>query len=201
MHLPITDKTREFVIFEYIDGDLHIHYGEQYNMIASEPSYNSKFTINTCWTTVGHCNFLPGTNRVADCFAHASWIVDAVPPSLAGDAAEAEVRSLVHAISAPLCLSDPQKPNIAATRWRTVADLDAGHYFFESVHTPAVFWVHLSKLHLKDGAPSLRLDLSGKRILTSEVSKEFKPAKAFEFMAQHNSPYLIDQLGCSYSLG
>ena len=158
VHFAITDRTRDPVVFEYIDGKLHIHYGEQYNMITSEPSCNLTLTINTCWKTVWHYNFLPGTNRVADRFARMTWIVDAVPPSLAGDAAEAEVMSLVRAISAPLCLSDPQKPNIAATRWRTVADLDAGRYFFESVHTPSVFWVHLSKLHLKYGAPPLRLD-------------------------------------------
>ena len=101
----------------------------------------------------------------------------------AGDAAVAEVMSLIRAISAPLGLSDPQKPNIAATRWRSVADLDAGRYFYDSVHAPSVFWVDIGKLDLKEGAPSTRLDLSGNRILSGEVSKEFKPAEPFKFMA------------------
>lgn len=48
-----------------------------------------------------------------------------------------------------------------------------------------MFWVDLSKLDLKEGAPSLRLGLSDKRILSGEVSKEFKPAEPFKFRAPH----------------
>ena len=94
--------------------------------------------------------------------------------------------SLVRAISAPLGLSDPQQPNIAATRWRTVTDIDGQRYFFDNVHTPSVFWTDLGKLDLKAGAPVLRLDLSGNRILSGEVSKEYKPAEPFKFLAPHS---------------
>ena len=58
-----------------------------------------------------------------------------------------------------------------------------GRYFFENVHTPSVFWVDLDKLDLKPGAPSLKLDLSNNRILSGEVSKEFKPAEPFKWIA------------------
>ncbi len=185
VHLAITDKTGDTAIFEYIDGKLHIHHGKQYNVLTNEPSFDQQLAINTYWKTVGGYNFLPGTNRAADRFARMSWMVDAVPPGLAGDAAVAEVMSLVRAISAPLGLSDPQKPNIAATRWRTVADLDAGRYFFDSVHAPSVFWVDLAKLDLKLGAPVLQLDLHADPIHSGEVSASFKPAQPFKWMAPH----------------
>jgi choloylglycine hydrolase len=185
VHLAITDKSGDTAIFEYIGGKLKVYHGRQYNVMTNDPSFDQQLAINTYWKTVGGFNFLPGTNRAADRFARMSWMVDAVPPGLGGDAAVAEVMSLIRAISAPLGLSDPQKPNIAATRWRTVTDLDAGRYFFDSVHIPSVFWVDIGKLDLKAGASSLRLDLSGKRILSGEVSKEFKPAAPFKFMAPH----------------
>ena len=73
--------------------------------------------------------------------------------------------------------------NTCRTRWRTAADLSANRYFFESVHNPSIFWVDLGKLDLKLGAPSLKLDLQGKPILAGEVSKEFKAAEPFKFLA------------------
>ena len=182
-HLALADKTGDSAIFEYIGGKLRIHHGKQYNVMTNSPTFDQQLAINTYWKTVGGYNFLPGTNRAADRFARMSWMVDAVPPGLAGDAAVAEVMSLTRAISAPLGLSDPQQPNIAATRWRTTADLTANRYFFESVHTPSIFWVDLDKLDLKPGAPSLKLDLQGKPILAGEVSKEFKAAEPFKFLA------------------
>ena len=183
VHLAITDKSGDTAIFEYDGGKLEVYHGRQYNVMTNEPTFDQQLAINAYWKAVGGYNFLPGTNRAADRFARMSWMVDAVPPGLAGDAAVAEVMSLIRAISAPLGLSDPQKPNIAATRWRSVADLDAGRYFYDSVHAPSVFWVDIGKLDLKEGAPSTRLDLSGNRILSGEVSKEFKPAEPFKFMA------------------
>ena len=66
---------------------------------------------------------------------------------------------------------------------RAYADLAAGRYFFDSVHTPSVFWVDISKLDLKAGSPALKLDLSNNRILSGETSGEFKPAEPFKFLA------------------
>ena len=184
-HLAITDKSGDTAVFEYIGGKLNIHHGKQYNVMTNSPPFDQQLAIDAYWDTVGGLNFLPGTNRASDRFARMSWMVDAVPPGLTGDAAVAQVMSLVRAISAPLGLSDPQQPNIAATRWRTVIDIDAQRYFFDNVHTPSVFWTDLAKLDLKAGAPVLRLDLSGNRILSGEVSKEFKPAEPFKWLAPH----------------
>jgi choloylglycine hydrolase len=184
-HLAITDKTGDTAVFEYLGGKLHVHHGKQYNVMTNSPSFDQQLAINTYWKTVGGYNFLPGTNRAADRFARMSWMVDAVPPGLGGDAAVAEVMSLIRAISAPLGLSDPKQPNIAATRWRTVTDINAGRYFFDSVHTPSVFWVDLGKLDLKAGAPVLHLDLQANPIHSGEVSKAFKPAQPFKWLAPH----------------
>ena len=182
-HLAITDKSGDSAVFEYLGGKLKIHHGKQYTVMTNSPPYDQQLAISAYWDTVGGLNFLPGTNRAADRFARIDWMLNAVPAGLKDDAAVAEVMSLIRAISVPLGMTDPQHPNIAATRWRTVADLDAGRYFYESVHTPSVFWVDLGKLNLKAGAPTLKLDLSGNRILSGETSAEFKPAEPFKWLA------------------
>lgn len=182
-HLAINDKSGDNAIFEFIGGKLHIHHGKQYTVMTNSPTYDQQLAITTYWNSVGGQNFLPGTNRAADRFARMSWMLNAVPPDRQGDAAVAEVMSLVRAISVPLGMSDPTEPNIASTRWRTSADLGAGRYFFDSVHIPSVFWVDVNKLDLKAGAPALKLDLSNNRILSGETSGEFKPAEPFKFLA------------------
>lgn len=182
-HLAISDKTGDNAVLEYIGGKLHIHHGKQYTVMTNSPTYDQQLAISTYWDTVGGLNFLPGTNRASDRFARMSWMLNAVPPGQKPDPSVAEVMSLVRAISVPLGMQDPDHPNIAATRWRTAADLTAGRYFFENVNTPSVFWVDINKLDLKPGAPSLMLDLSNNRILSGEVSKEFKPAEPFKWLA------------------
>lgn len=182
-HLAISDKSGDSAIFEYLGGKLTIHHGKQYTVMTNSPPFDQQLAISTYWDGVGGQNFLPGTNRAADRFARMDWMLNAVRPGLQPDAAVAEVMSLVRAISVPLGMQDPKEPNIAATRWRTAADLDAGRYFFDAVHSPTVFWVDLAALDLKPGAPALKLDLKGNPILSGEVSKQFKPAEPFKYLA------------------
>ena len=182
-HLSLADKSGDSAIFEYIGGKLHIHHSNKYTVMTNSPVFDQQLAISTYWNTVGGSNFLPGTSRASDRFARMSWLLNAVPSTETPKAATATVMSLMRAISVPLGIQDPQLPNIASTRWRTAADLSAKRYFFDSVHTPSVFWVDIDKLDLKPGSPALKLDLQGDPMLSGEVSKEFKPAEPFKFLA------------------
>ncbi len=182
-HLSLADKTGDSAIFEYIGGKLNIHHSPKYTVMTNSPPFDQQLAISTYWDSVGGTNFLPGTSRAADRFARMSWMLNAVAPGLNESSATAEVMSLIRAISVPLGIQDPKSPNIASTRWRTAADLNAKRYFFDSVHAPSVFWVDLDKLDLKPGAPSLKLDLQGDPILSGEVSQAFKPAEPFKWLA------------------
>lgn len=182
-HLAIADKTGDSAIFEYIGGKLQIHHSPKYTVMTNSPTFDKQLAINTYWNTVGGINFLPGTIRASDRFARMSWLLDAAPKEKQPDLASATVMSLMRAISVPLGIAAPSLPNIAATRWRTAADLGAGRYFFDSVYTPAVFWVDLDKLDLKPGSPSLKLDLQSDPRHLGEVSGAFKPAEPFKFLA------------------
>jgi choloylglycine hydrolase len=94
--------------------------------------------------------------------------------------------SLMRAISVPLGIKDPDRPNIASTLWRTVSDTKEKRYFFESALSPSVFWVDLGKLDLSASGKTMKLDLQAHPILSGEVSASFAPAEPFRFIAPAN---------------
>lgn len=182
-HLSLADKTGDSAIFEYIGGKLTIHHSPKYTVMTNSPVFDQQLAISTYWDNVGGTNFLPGATRAADRFARMNWMLNAVPAGADQDLANASVMSLMRAISVPLGIKDPKLPNIAATRWRTVSDLNARRYIFESAYAPSVFWVDLDKLNLKAGAPVLKLDLQADPMRAGEVSAGFAPAEPFKFLA------------------
>lgn len=184
-HIAIADKTGDSAILEYLAGKLVIHHGRDYTVMTNSPPFDEQLAIETYWKSVGGLEFLPGTHRASDRFARVSWNLNATPKVDDERLATATVFSLIRNISVPLGITDPEKPNIASTLWRSVADTEAGRYYFEPSLNPTVFWVDLAKLDLSDGAPVMRLDMSGSPILAGEVSGSFAPAEPFLWLASH----------------
>jgi penicillin V acylase-like amidase (Ntn superfamily) len=199
-HLALADASGDSAIFEYIGGKLVIHHDRKYTVMTNSPSFDQQLAINTYWKGVNGLNFQPGTIGSADRFVRMSWSLGAAPKQKDPRLAVATAFSLIRSISVPLGLADPVKPNIAATIWRTVSDTGPGRYFFESAYSPSIFWVDLKKLKLEPGSAPARLDLSGRPILSGEVSDKFAPAEPFEFLshsgeeAVHHDPSRLRRL-------
>lgn len=183
-HLALADASGDSAIFEYLNGKLVIHHGAQYRVMTNSPSYDQQLAIDTYWKDVDGEKFLPGTARSADRFARMSWNLNAAAKEKDPRLATATTFSLIRAISVPLGVTDPERPNIASTIWRTVSDTGAKRYYFESAYSPSIFWVDLDKLKLEPGAKPMKLDLSGKPILSGEVSGTFVGAEAFKFLSK-----------------
>lgn len=183
LHLSLSDKTGDSAIFEYLDGELVIHHGSEYRVMANSPTYDEQLALTAYWTQVGGLSMLPGTNRAADRFIRTSFYLDAVPrfddPRLATSAAFSIIRN----VSVPLGITDPDAPNLATTFWRALADHELGRYYFESAISPNVFWVELDKLNLAEGAGPQKLELADHPILAGDVSAEFVPADPFKWLA------------------
>ena len=182
-HLALADASGDSAIFEYIGGKLVIHHDRKYTVMTNSPSFDQQLAINTYWKGVNGLNFQPGTIGSADRFVRMSWSLNAAPKEKDPRLAVATAFSLIRSISVPLGLADPEKPNIAATIWRTVSDTGAKRYFFESSYSPSIFWVDLAKLNLAEGSAPAKLDLSGHPILSGEVSDKFAPAEPFKFLS------------------
>ena len=182
-HLALSDASGDSAILEYIQGKLVIHHDRRHTVMTNSPPFEQQLAINIYWNDVGGLKMLPGTHRASDRFARASWNLNAAPKVEDPRLATATVFSLIRNISVPLGISDPEKPNIAATLWRTVTDTKARRYYFESAFNPSIFWVDMANLKLEPGSAPTKLDLGDDPILAGEVSGKFLPTEPFKFLA------------------
>lgn len=185
LHLSLSDATGDSAILEWIDGKLVIHHDRKYRVMTNEPAYDEQLAITEYWRGVDPRTFLPGTNRASDRFVRASYYADAVVQSDDPRIAAAAAFSVIRNVSVPYGISLPDAPNLSTTRWRIVADHKNKLFYGESATSPNVFWVDLKKLNFAPGADTMFLDLGVdmNRVVAGEVSGQFKPAKAFAFMA------------------
>ena len=179
-HLALADASGDSAIFEYIGGKLVVHHDRKYTVMTNSPTFDQQLAINTYWKGVNGLNFQPGTIGSADRFVRMSWSLNAAPKEKDPRLAVATAFSLIRSISVPLGLADPEKPNIAATIWRTVSDTGAGRYFFESSYNPSIFWVDLKKLKLEPGSAPARLDLSERAHPVGRSLRQIRPGRAVQ---------------------
>ena len=183
LHLSLSDKRGGSAIFEYVNGKLVVHHGGEYTVMTNSPIYDEQLALTAYWGQIGGLSMLPGTNRAADRFVRTSFYLQSVPkfedPRLATSAAFSIIRNA----SVPLGITDANAPNIASTIWRSVADHDAGRYYYESAVSPNAFWVDIENLDLAERSKPMKLCLKDHPILAGDVSKEFTPAQPFRWLA------------------
>ncbi len=182
LHLSLSDATGDSAIFEYIKGKLVIHHGSQYKVMTNSPTFDQQLALNAYWEQLGGNNFLPGTISAADRFVRLSYNLKSSPKYNDPELALASVFSQIRAMSVPLGMADPSRPNIAMTLWRTVADQQAKVYYFESVIFPAVSWVDMKKVDLAVGAAPRVIRIERGQALAGDVSGAFKPARPFPWL-------------------
>ncbi len=194
LHLAISDAQGDSAVLEYIKGKLVIHHSKEYTVMTNSPSYDQQLALNEYWKGIGGLTFLPGTNRAADRFARASFLlsaiprktdpnyIKAIPGGVYATQALASMLSLIRGVSVPLGISTPGQPNISSTVWRTVADQKNLIYAFDSATSPNAFWVPFAGLDFKEGAPVKKLTLVGGRVYSGDATKSFETATPFEFL-------------------
>lgn len=182
LHLSISDTTGNSAIFEYINGNLVIHHGRDCQVMTNSPTYDKQQTLDDYWKQIGGLVMLPGTNRASDRFVRASFYIDALPQTSNYRQAVAGVFSVMRNVSVPLGISVPSQPNIASTRWRTVADQKNRIYYFESTLSPDIFWVDFRNLDFSAGNKVKKLTLTNGEIYAGDVAARFQDSKPLAFL-------------------
>lgn len=182
VHLAFSDASGDSAILEFVGGKLTIHHGRDYRVMTNSPVYDQQLAINAYWDLIGGQHFLPGTINAADRFARASYNLKSTPKFADRRAALAAVFSQMRAISTPLGMNDPEKPNISSTLWRSVIEHEAKRYYFDSVINPAVLWVDLESLDLSPAGKPLKLHLNDPSDQGGDVSGRMAPSAPFEFL-------------------
>jgi len=184
LHLSLSDATGDSAIFEYLDGELTIHHGREYQVMTNSPPFDRQLALAAYWSEIGGTVMLPGTNRPADRFARANFFVDAIPQTTDRRIATASVFGAIRNVSVPYGISTPAHPEISSTRWRTVADHRHRRYYFESALSPTVFWLDFDGLEFAGDAGVRWLPLGENQtaVFAGDVADELVETEPFEFL-------------------
>lgn len=182
LHLAISDPSGDSAIFEYIDGELVVHHGREYQVMTNSPTYDKQLALYEYWQEIGGTTMLPGTNRAADRFARASFYVNAIPQVSDPRLAVASMFSVIRNVSVPLGISTPDQPNISSTQWRTVADHKNRVYYYESALSPNTFWLALDDIDFSPDAGVRKLSVIQQEVYSGNAVGELAAAEPFEFM-------------------
>lgn len=181
-HLAISDPSGDSAIFEYIDGKLVIHHDKKYQVMTNSPTFDQQLAINAYWQDVGPEAMLPGTSRAADRFVRASYYVSVAPQTSELKKSTAYTFAIIRDASVPFGGSMPNKPNIAATLWRTVSDQKNMLYYFESSTAANVFWLELKDIDFTKQKETMQLLVNNGPSYAGNVVKSLQPNKPFSFL-------------------
>lgn len=182
VHLAISDKTGDTAVMEMINGKMKIYHSSDYKVMTNSPPFDQQLVALKQYKGFGGTKSLPGTTEAADRFVRTAFYAQNLPQPSDYREAVAGVLSVLRNVSQPFGTPDPVRPNISPTRWRTVADLSRGVYFYENTLSPNLVWVQVSKPDFNKGAAIKKITLVKNFDLIGDVTKNFKPAKAFEFL-------------------
>lgn len=182
VHLSLSDKTGDTAVIEYINGKAQIYHDRNYKVMTNSPPFNEQLASLKQYKGFGGTKDLPGTTAAADRFVRTAYYAEHLPKPRDYREAVAGVLSVLRNVSQPFGKPDPARPYISTTRWRTVADLTRGIYFYESTLSPNVVWVELDKLNFAKNALTQKIQLARNYDLIGNISSKFKPSKSFEFL-------------------
>lgn len=193
VHLAISDKNGDTAVIEYINGKPQVYHDAKFTVMTNSPPFDQQLVRLKQYKGFGGEKNLPGTTEAADRFVRAAFYSQNLPAPKDYRETIAGVFSVLRNVSQPFGTPDPIRPNISPTRWRTVADLSKGIYFYENTMSPYLVWVELSKLDFTKGSSVKKINLVKNYELSGDITKRFKPTREFKFLMPQDSPTMKTQ--------
>lgn len=178
LHWGITDKAGRSAMVEFQNGVINIYEGQDMPVLTNEPPYPQMLAINAYWEKIGGTHMLPGTVASADRFVRGTFFDSHVEKTADADLGFSIVRSIMANVSVPYTYTSGEA-NLSATQWRSYANLRDLRYYFDVVTNDGVFYVDLSTLDLRKGAPVLKLDVARSRDYVGNANRHLKHTKPF----------------------
>jgi penicillin V acylase-like amidase (Ntn superfamily) len=179
IHLALEDATGDSAVIAYVGGKPRVHHGREYTVLTNSPPYDEQLKNLRQYKGFGGDKPLPGTTEAADRFVRGAYYLKNLPEPKDYRETVAGVLSVMRNVAQPFGTADPARPNISATRRRTVSDLNNLVYYFESATSPNIVWVKLKELDFSEGAAIRKLDLVKEPDRIGNCSKLFEPAEPF----------------------
>ncbi|MEW4489514.1 linear amide C-N hydrolase [Thalassoglobus sp. JC818] len=182
VHIALNDPTGDSAILECLDGEIRVYHSREYVVMTNQPSFDKQLTNLKQYRAFGGDKPLPGSTEPADRFIRGAYYVNNLPDPKSDREAIAAMMSVMRNVSAPFGISNPERPNVSTTIWRTVTDLSNRVLYFDSVMSPQVLWIKLEELNFDSSQPVQKLTVFENYDLMGDVSKDFTPTKMFDFL-------------------
>lgn len=179
VHLALADKTGDSAILEFIDGQEKIYHDRAFRVMTNSPPFDRQIEGLRQYKGFGGEAALPGTTKAADRFVRAAYYLQHLPETGDERQAVAGVLSVMRNVSQPFGTADPAEPNTSPTRWRTVADLTNGLYFYEATTSPDIVWIDTRKIDFSPGSGVRKLDPASQSGLIGDVTSRLRPSELF----------------------
>lgn len=179
VHLAVEDAGGDSALVEFLDGEPTVHRGPDTYVTTNAPPFREQLPRLAEYQGFGGDLPLPGSTEPADRFVRATYYTRRLRKADTPERAYAELLSVMRNAAQPFGTSDPERPQVSSTLWRTIADLGRTTYGFESSLRPDLLWVNLDALNLDRYQ---RLDLSGPDVF-GNATGHFEPAAEFAFPA------------------
>ena len=182
VHVALNDASGDSAVIECIDGKIKFYHDRSYIVMTNQPSFDQQLENLRQFRGFGGDKRLPGTHEPADRFVRGAYYVQHLPEPSSDREAVAALMSVMRNVSAPFGVSDPERPNVSTTVWRTVTDLSNGVMYFDSVFSPQVFWVRTNEIDFSEGQSVRKLTLVDDFSHMGNVSDQFEEVAMFEFL-------------------
>ncbi|GGF29984.1 linear amide C-N hydrolase [Subtercola lobariae] len=173
VHIAIEDASGDSAIIEPIGGELVVHHGPEFRVMANSPTMDAQLANLARYKPFGGDLPLPGDISSPDRFVRASYFLHYLPEPENVQQAVAGVFQLIHNVAVPYG-APYGDGGVYPTWWEAGADLTNGTYFFMSTRSPSLFWVSLADL--KDSTEVLALNPRDETLVGDSAAR-FAPAE------------------------
>jgi len=182
LHLALNDATGDSAVVEFVDGEMQVGRGRQFNVLTNEPNLDAQLANLKKYRPFGGQLPLPGDIDPASRFVRLSAFAASMEPATSAMDAVAKMRSLLWTVSATPGAKDYSEAKLEdawPTRWSAIFDLKGRIVYLSLSGSLNTICLDLKKLDLGSGAPQMELfpispELSG------DVAKELKPVSRRE---------------------
>jgi penicillin V acylase-like amidase (Ntn superfamily) len=179
LHLALRDKTGDSAVIEYVGGKPKVYHDRAYTVMTNSPPFDQQLAQLATYKGFGGDKPLPGTTDAADRFVRAAYYLQHLPKPASYRETVGGVLGVMRNVAQPFGTLDVQRPYVSATRWRTVADLTKGVYYFETSLSPNIVWVRLDDLDFTKGAAVRRAGLMANPDMVGDVTAKMRRVKEF----------------------
>ena len=181
VHLALQDPSGDSAIVECIDGEIKIHHSSDYTIMTNDPPFDQQLEHLEEFERTGEMSTLPGSTLPDARFVRSAYYLKHLPPEESERLSVAALMSVMRNAAAPFGISTPDRPDVSTTRWRTIANLNDGVIYYDSVVSPSVFWVRAFDADYSEGNPPKKLQIVDNFDLAGDVTDAFQPTEMFHF--------------------